>query len=220
MTLASIEEIVVTQVCPIIGAILSNLAFAAPITSLKSAVKIGSLGSLNPTPWAFMLGNTLGWIAYAFITGNIYVFMANVFGLIFSIYLNIGAMKLQYYDEVRKIKPLIQLAVAEESRPEESGVDAEASPIDNGEVNNTDVNEGMRSFTSHEIKVLLIVITWVLILSITTLTSKSKESMERIVGIAVNINLTLFFGGTFQLAPAACLLPRLPYSFFELYCST
>eukprot|EP00956_Cyclotella_meneghiniana_P008896 scaffold12186_cov61-Cyclotella_meneghiniana.AAC.1 len=153
MTLASIEEIVVTQVCPIIGAILSNLAFAAPITSLKSAVKIGSLGSLNPTPWAFMLGNTLGWIAYAFITGNIYVFMANVFGLIFSIYLNIGAMKLQYYDEVRKIKPLIQLAVAEESRPEGSGVDAEASPIDDGEVNNTDVNEGMRSFTSHEIKV-------------------------------------------------------------------
>ena len=112
-------------------------------------------------------------------------------------------MKLQYYDEVRKTKPLIQLAVAEECRPEGSGEgDPDASPISDGEVNNTDVNEGMGSFTSHEIKVLFIVITWVLILSITTLTSKSKASMERIVGIAVNINLTLFFGGTFLILRA------------------
>ena len=43
-------------VAPTIGAIMSTLTFSAPIKSLKSSIKSGSLGSLNPTPWAFMTG--------------------------------------------------------------------------------------------------------------------------------------------------------------------
>jgi solute carrier family 50 protein (sugar transporter) len=43
-------------ICPAIGAILSTLTFMAPIRSLKSCTRDGSLGMLNPTPWAFMTG--------------------------------------------------------------------------------------------------------------------------------------------------------------------
>lgn len=199
--MTSFAVIIETQVAPTIGAILSSLAFAAPIKSLRAAVKVGNLGSLNPTPWAFMLGNTVGWLAYAFITGDLYVFFANVFGLLFSIYLNIGAMKLQYYDIVRKSAPSIQLAVA--NATEETGAQHEED--NNAETSDANENEADESsdkreddvqlFTSHEIKVLIVIVTWVLILSITSLASKSREEMERVVGISVNINLTLFYGG-------------------------
>lgn len=184
-----------TQVCPTIGAILSNLAFSAPIKSLRSAVKVGNLGDLNPTPWAFMLGNTFGWLAYAFITSDLYVFFANVFGLLFSIYLNIGAMKLQYYDEVRKSAPSIQLAVANSSEADEQQDDNEGADSNEIREGKAEHKDDMQSFTSHEIKVLSVIVTWVLILSITSLASKSRESMERVVGISVNINLMLFYGG-------------------------
>lgn len=199
--MTSFAVIIETQVAPTIGAILSSLAFAAPIKSLRAAVKDGNLGSLNPTPWAFMLGNTVGWLAYAFITGDLYVFFANVFGLMFSIYLNIGAMKLQYYDIVRKSAPSIQLAVA--NATEETGAQHEED--NNAETSDANENEADESsdkreddvqlFTSHEIKVLIVIVTWVLILSITSLASKSREEMERVVGISVNINLMLFYGG-------------------------
>ena len=54
--MSSAAYIVADYVCPTIGAILSTLAFSAPIKSLKACIKNGSLGALNPTPWAFMTG--------------------------------------------------------------------------------------------------------------------------------------------------------------------
>mmetsp|Transcript_30286 Transcript_30286/g.55937 ORF Transcript_30286/g.55937 Transcript_30286/m.55937 type:complete len:124 (+) Transcript_30286:136-507(+) len=98
----SVVLIIAEYVCPTIGAILSTCAFAAPIKSLKSSMKSGSLGNLNPTPWAFMTGNTIGWLAYSFITLDLFVFFANAPGLMISIWLNVGAMKLQYYEEIIK----------------------------------------------------------------------------------------------------------------------
>lgn len=201
--MASLRIIMETQVAPTIGAILSSLAFSAPIKSLRAAVKVGNLGSLNPTPWAFMLGNTVGWLAYSFITGDLYVFFANVFGLLFSIYLNIGAMKLQYYDIVRKKTPSIQLAVANASDTDIQQDDNDCTDIaddrdgsrNEAEQRNNESTENLQSFTSHEIKVLTVIVTWVLILSTTSLASKNQNQMERIIGISVNINLMLFYGG-------------------------
>ena len=41
----------------------------APVKAVQDAVKRGHLGDLNPTPWAFMTGNCLGWVAYSFLIG-------------------------------------------------------------------------------------------------------------------------------------------------------
>jgi len=68
----------------------------APYRSVLKASREGHLGDLNATPWVFMLGNSLGWIAYSFLSQNFYVFLPNSPGLLLSIWLNIQAIKIQY----------------------------------------------------------------------------------------------------------------------------
>lgn len=94
----SSTEILLEYVCPSLGVIMANFVFSAPIKALKSAVLTKSLGDLNPVPWAFMTGNCLGWVAYSYLIKDPFVLLANVPGIFFSIWLNTGAIKLQYHD--------------------------------------------------------------------------------------------------------------------------
>eukprot|EP00956_Cyclotella_meneghiniana_P024714 scaffold50014_cov66-Cyclotella_meneghiniana.AAC.6 len=52
----SAEEIVLQYVCPAFGMIAANIMFAAPFNDVRQAVSRGTLGHLNPTPWAAMTG--------------------------------------------------------------------------------------------------------------------------------------------------------------------
>jgi hypothetical protein len=63
----STREILLEYVSPLLGAIFANLMFAAPLKDVRTAVQNGSLGHLNPTPWAVMTGNTIGWITYSYL---------------------------------------------------------------------------------------------------------------------------------------------------------
>ena len=69
----TMTNILEEHVCPIIGAILSTLTFAAPMRTLSECLKDGDLKSVNPMPWVFMTGNTIGWLAYSYVTLDIYV---------------------------------------------------------------------------------------------------------------------------------------------------
>jgi len=89
-------------VCPTLGAILANALFAAPISSLMLALSERSLGDLNPVPWAFMSGNCIGWVAYSYLKKDPFIFIANGPGILVSLWLNAGAMKLQFYSESHK----------------------------------------------------------------------------------------------------------------------
>lgn len=64
----SASDIVLKIVCPALGAVVANIMFFAPFQDARQAVKRAHLGDLNPTPWAFMTGNCLGWVAYSFLT--------------------------------------------------------------------------------------------------------------------------------------------------------
>jgi solute carrier family 50 protein (sugar transporter) len=75
---------------------MANIMFASPIKDLQKAVKKGDLGDLNPTPWAFMLGNCLGWVTYGILLQNLWIFFGNAPGFIISVWLNLGAVKLLY----------------------------------------------------------------------------------------------------------------------------
>lgn len=75
-------------------------SFSAPIQDLRHALTIGALGDLNPLPWVFMTGNCLGWCAYAYYTYDPFVLASNFPGLILSLWLNQGAIKLQYLERV------------------------------------------------------------------------------------------------------------------------
>jgi len=90
-------EIILVYICPSLGMVMANLMFLAPMKDLQSAVRKGSgLGDLNPTPWAFMLGNCLGWSAYGVLISNWFVFWANYPGFLIACWLNLGAVKLMY----------------------------------------------------------------------------------------------------------------------------
>ena len=60
------------------------------------------MGHLNPTPWAVMTGNCIGWLIYSYLINNLFLFFANAPGLILSVWLNMAAAKLQYSDRISK----------------------------------------------------------------------------------------------------------------------
>ena len=41
--------------------------FTAPFNDVRQAVSRGTLGHLNPTPWAAMTGNCCGWVTYSYL---------------------------------------------------------------------------------------------------------------------------------------------------------
>ena len=93
--------IILEYVCPLLGMIAANFMFAAPLQSVRTAISHGTLGSLNPTPWAFMTGNCIGWVTYGFLIHNLFLLLANAPGLILSVWLNMAAAKLQYCDRIK-----------------------------------------------------------------------------------------------------------------------
>ena len=92
----SISEIILEYICPGLGLICANWMFMAPYQDVRKAAAIGSLGDLNPTPWAVMLGNTLGWVSYGLLRWNWFIFFGNAPGFLLSVYFNVTAIKLLY----------------------------------------------------------------------------------------------------------------------------
>ena len=91
--------------------------YIAPIVDLRKALLRGYLGDLNPFPWAIMTGNCLGWVVYGYYLDPMdpFIVAANIPGLVFSIWLNSGAAKLQY-QEMFELK---QMAKEQNYNPEE-----------------------------------------------------------------------------------------------------
>jgi solute carrier family 50 (sugar transporter) len=92
----SASTIILEYICPCAGMIIANIMFSAPFRDLQNAVKIGNIGNLNCTPWAFMLGNCFGWVLYGILRRNFWVYFANAPGFLMSVWLNLGACKLLY----------------------------------------------------------------------------------------------------------------------------
>lgn len=98
MPAASVREIILEYIFPGLGVIIGNCMFSAPYKDFQAAVQgRGALGDLNPTPWAFMLGNCCGWVVYSILVQNLWIFFGNAPGFCLSIWLNMGAAKLQYH---------------------------------------------------------------------------------------------------------------------------
>lgn len=105
--MSTAAEIILEYICPSLGMIVAWLMWLAPVKDLRDAVRRGAgLGDLNPTPWAMMLGNCVGWSSYGLLASNWFVFLANYPGFLISCWLNLGAVKLLYAshhtDETRR----------------------------------------------------------------------------------------------------------------------
>ena len=73
--------------CPIAGIFITNIMWLSPLgTILKSRSQTAPFVKVNPTPFSFMIVNCLGWVIYALMINNLYVFLANVSGVVLGVY--------------------------------------------------------------------------------------------------------------------------------------
>lgn len=95
--MVSAEDVILKYIFPALGMIAANIMFASPYKAIKSSIQKGDLGTLNPTPWAFMFGNCLGWVTYSILLQNLWIFFGNCPGLLMSVWYNLAAVKLSYH---------------------------------------------------------------------------------------------------------------------------
>merc|ERR1719203_22926 len=196
-----VEDVILNFACPAAGVILANAVFSAPVKSLQKALKECELGDLNPMPWAFMTGNCVGWVTYSFLIQDYFVFLANAPGIIISIWLNFGAIKLQYlqcYESSCSSMRGIEITRSNNNNlspkaKDNTGVDRKSSDEEIGEI--ALIQNRMQSLTQHERLTLSVIIFWIIVLtSISFIPSLSHDSKVSIIGIINNLNLIIFFG--------------------------
>lgn len=167
------------RVCPTAGCVLAALMFCAPLRDLNDCLQRGSLGTMNPIPWAVAVGNTFGWLFYGLITKDVFVLAANLPGLFINIWLCYGAVKLQYY------------------RRQKSTIVFDTSQIRQGDDNstfstNTKDFDLLLSFTPLEQVFFGITASWA-ILGAYTGWFTTTEHAASIIGVTVNCNLVFFY---------------------------
>jgi solute carrier family 50 protein (sugar transporter) len=184
--------------------------FSAPFRDVKKAVELGHLGDLNPTPWAFMLGSCCGWVAYSILVQNLWIFFASAPGLVLSVWLNMGAAKLQYEGfrsmEMRKSfstyleKSSRQLSVptghsreAKETQQEE-GTGPLQKVTDFGKVVWEVTAQLKQAPAPHENITIVMVLIWLALISLISFADFSQSTKELIIGSVANLNLVFFYG--------------------------
>ena len=183
------QTIVFEYLCPVGGCFLASSVFAAPIHDLNMALAQGSLGSLNTTPWAVMTGNCLGWCAYSYYTNDPFVLASNLPGLVLSLWLNIGACKLQYLAQIRAI-PNFQDSL-DDNEPER----AHQKPI---------FAQTLTSSPQDQVLFAILGLWAVVLASVRWLNSLLEQHLfnvwepQSVIGLIVNINLVFFYGAPLQ----------------------
>ena len=203
---------------------MSSIMFAAPTNDLRNALANGRMGFLNPFPWAMMTGNTIGWIAYGYFIRDPFLVASNLPGFILSIWLNMGAAKLQYLE----IKELQKSCIVDRNQVMQRW-DADRVPEDgsgNQTSNNTRVGGGNVSglisrrrtqqqdsegvnllveepgylqeesveITPHETVFLRVLVAWAVILVYTSWLYPRNGNPAGLIGVIVNLNLIVFYG--------------------------
>ncbi|KAL7558706.1 hypothetical protein ACA910_013422 [Epithemia clementina (nom. ined.)] len=118
-------------ICPSLGVVMATVMFGAPIVDLRKALLNGTLGDLNPFPWAIMTGNCLGWVVYGYYLqpSDPFLVAANIPGLILSIWLNSGAAKLQY-QEMQELRRLDRQSQAHQEEWDASPPNDDSNDLD------------------------------------------------------------------------------------------
>ena len=182
----------------------------APIKAAQKALQESTIGTLNPNPWIFMTGNCLGWISYAFVKRDYFVLAANAPGFIFSLWLNVVAIKLEYGKAMISNSRIDQVI----NEYEYIHVEAQRDPTDKvrleipeiiveglSDVKNDECIEAAIDYPTeqtssypHELKLLMIIVVWIMLFSYVCFSDIPITDVEMVIGIAVNINLVFFFG--------------------------
>ncbi|KAL1526476.1 hypothetical protein AB1Y20_015186 [Prymnesium parvum] len=71
---------------PILGVLLSNALYFAPVPAVRLAVRRGALGTLNPLPHALMVISTFSWVCYALSKPDVFITLSNAPGCLVSLW--------------------------------------------------------------------------------------------------------------------------------------
>lgn len=219
--MVSFQQIMLEYVVPSAGVVTANAMALAAYRDVRKAVLANEMGELNPTPWAFLLGNCFGWVSYSFIVKNMFVFFANAPGFLLSVWLNMAAIKLQFENHhrsnsmrqyileglARKIKSpnlstrdpkLNEINVARDEKIEanfyEEKRDDDLESVDFGQIIWDVASENKPAPASHERLLLCIVAFWCAVWTILVFGSFDRDARELGVGLIVNLNLIFFYG--------------------------
>lgn len=81
--------ILTLYVAPSIGVLVGNILWLSSYPTIRKALLKNKIGSINPIPFPFMLLNALIWIVYSVIRQDHFIYFANVFGFILSLYYSV-----------------------------------------------------------------------------------------------------------------------------------
>ncbi|CAJ1945931.1 unnamed protein product [Cylindrotheca closterium] len=193
----STKEIILEYVCPAMGALIGNIMFAAPVRDLKAAIDKGDLGTLNPTPWGFMLGNCMGWLLYGVLLQNVWVFVGNGPGLLVSIWLNLGAIKLLYKGHHAKENRDATIAFLDKEQPRGgSSLDyPKAEAQDWATILLKVSSQSTPAPTRHENIAMFMCTLWVIVGTVLAFVdAMDLDSKALMVGIVTNCILIFFYG--------------------------
>jgi solute carrier family 50 protein (sugar transporter) len=203
------RTIILEYVCPALGCLMANLMFSAPYRDLRRAVQRGQLGDLNPTPWAFMLGNCFGWVTYGILIRNFWIYFANAPGFLLSIWLNLGAAKLLYQghhsNQMRtSFANYLETTTSSRNLQPISTKSSPSSPTTTTTTVLSDWAKIVWDVTSqttpapvrHESLVLVISSIWMALVTFLAYgeTGVAASTKELVVGVVVNLNLIFFYG--------------------------
>ena len=147
-----------------------------------------------------MTGNCLGWVVYAHYTNDPFVLAANVPGLILSLWLNMGAAKLQYAERMRHRRL--------PSSPEENHYNEQWDAPDDTVVRASESANEM-ILVPIERLFLRIVIVWACtIVFMQWMGGWKLAKPETVIGLLVNLNLVVFYSAPLQSLKVVLLTKR------------
>lgn len=85
---------VINLFIPTLSVIINNIMFLTPMLAVLDARKKGSLGDLNPLPFAMIVLTTIGWVYYSIMLQNYFLFFANCPGMIMGFFFSLSSIKL------------------------------------------------------------------------------------------------------------------------------
>ncbi|KAL3130843.1 hypothetical protein ABBQ38_000175 [Trebouxia sp. C0009 RCD-2024] len=85
------QDVLMTQVVPSMGVFIGTLMFLSPLKAVLDMRKHGRLGELNPIPFPVVIANCMAWVAYALVSKDPYVFLANDPGLLLGLFYTFSA---------------------------------------------------------------------------------------------------------------------------------
>ena len=219
----SVRFIILQIFCPLMTTILTNLVYFSPIQDVRKAVKKGNLGDLNPTPWAFMLGNSCGWMAYSILTQDLWLFFASAPGTVMNLWMNISAAKLlykvqpderketksvsiEYHEETSRTISLFSSSLRFGEEDEEKQLEDDMNVIEESNIEATinpttgyDLRKPKPSLhlppIDHETLVMTMVILWASVIGLVSFSADwlSFSIRQMIVGGLVNLILVFFY---------------------------